>query len=127
MMIKIFLIFIFVFIGREYAQGLFRRLTSARYISLVSTLEKVASGDETKSAAFMLALTSRLSSPNLPLSMYDKGQIDGILTSLGRNHAFLSLLLPNFFEAFDVGDANNGNQEIQLAPRQAVRNLLRFD
>jgi hypothetical protein len=91
--------------------------------SLLATwrLSEVETGDETQSEAWLSALTSKLTSPNLPLSSFDKGRVDGIVTSLGHKHSFLSLLLPNLFEVFGWGDANNGNQEVKLAPKQMVK------
>lgn len=106
--------------GHEFARNLLAKLDPPRYMALMATLSEVETGDETQSEAWLSALTSKLTSPNLPLSSFDKGRVDGIVTSLGHKHSFLSLLLPNLFEVFGWGDANNGNQEVKLAPKQMV-------
>ena len=78
--------------GSEFARSMLQKLSPERYMALMATLTDIDSGDETQSEAWLHALTAKLTNPNPPLSAYDKGQVDGIVTSLGHKVLFCFVL-----------------------------------
>lgn len=113
--------------GVDYVREVLQKLSSDRYKGLMATMSEIDTRDERQSQAWLMALEAKLSNPKPPLSSFDKGLLDGLVTSLAYKHSFLSLLLPNLYEVFSWGESNNGNQEVKLAPQQAVRrNVVQF-